>query len=53
MAALGRASPKEHKVFTGGDRPLSTGPCLARAPHGFFGIEGEVVAAIAEWIRKR
>lgn len=53
MAALSGASAKEHKVFTGGDPPLSKGLCQAREPHGFFGIEGEVVKAIAEWIRNR
>jgi hypothetical protein len=53
MAALGAASVKEHKIITGGAPPLSKGPCLARAPHGFFGIEGTVVKAIAEWIKKR
>jgi hypothetical protein len=53
MAALSGASAKEHKVFTRGEPPLSQGPCLARTPHGFFGIEGEVVKAIAEWIRNR
>jgi hypothetical protein len=52
MAALDAASVKEHKVFTGGAPPLSKGPCLARAPHGFFGIEGTVVRAIANWIKK-
>jgi hypothetical protein len=53
MAALSSASAKEHKTFTGGATPLSKGPCLARAPHGFFGIEGKVVRAIAEWIKSR
>jgi pimeloyl-ACP methyl ester carboxylesterase len=53
MAALGAAPAKQHRVFSGGGPPLSKGPCLARTPHGFFGIEGEVVKAIAEWIRKR
>ncbi len=53
MAALSAASAKEHRIVTGGDPPLSKGPCLARAPHGFFGIEGQVVTAIADWIRKR
>ena len=53
MAALSEASAKEHKIFSGGDPPLSKGPCLAQAPHGFFGIEDEVVKAIAEWIKKR
>ena len=53
MAALSRAPAKEHRMFTGGDPPRSKGPCLALAPHGFFGIEGEVVTAIAAWIGKR
>lgn len=53
MAALSGASAKEHKIFTGGDPPLSQGLCQAREPHGFFGIEGEVAKAIAEWIRNR
>jgi len=52
MATLRRSSAKEHKIITGGDSPLSKAPCLARTPHGFFGIEGEVVKAIAEWINK-
>jgi hypothetical protein len=50
LAALSAASAKEHKTFTGGLAPLS-GPCDARAPHGFFGIEERVVKAIADWIR--
>jgi pimeloyl-ACP methyl ester carboxylesterase len=50
ITALKGASPKEHKIFTGGSPPLS-GPCDARAPHGFFGIESAVVEAIADWIK--
>jgi hypothetical protein len=53
IAALGAASVKEHKIFTGGSPPLSKGPCEARVPHGFFGVEGEVIKAIAEWIKSR
>jgi len=53
MAAVSQAPAKEHRVFTGGGPPLSQGPCLARTPHGFLGIEGEVVNAIAAWIGKR
>ena len=53
MAALRAAPAKEHRIFTGGDPPLSRGPCLARTPHGFFGIEDKVVETIAAWIRKR
>jgi hypothetical protein len=50
MAALKQSPRKEHKVWTGGDPPLSKEPCWARTPHGFFGVEGDVVRAIASWI---
>jgi hypothetical protein len=50
IAALAGTSSKEHRIFTGGVAPLS-GPCAARAPHGFFGIEEWVVRAIADWIK--
>jgi len=50
VAALTSASAKEHKIFTGGWAPIS-GPCAARAPHGFFGIEERVVESIAGWIK--
>jgi len=50
LAALSGATAKEHKIFTGGSAPIS-GPCDARAPHGFFGIEAAVVKAIADWIK--
>jgi len=50
VAALTGTSAKAHRIFTGGSAPLS-GPCAARAPHGFFGIEERVVTSIADWIR--
>jgi hypothetical protein len=50
VAALTAAVRKEHRIFAGGLAPLS-GPCAARAPHGFFGIEERVVKAIADWIK--
>lgn len=50
LAALPATSAKEHRIFTGGARPIS-GPCAARAPHGFFGIEEQVVKSIADWIK--
>jgi pimeloyl-ACP methyl ester carboxylesterase len=53
MAAVSQAPAKENKIVTGGAPPLSKGPCLARTPHGFFGVEGEVIRAIAAWIRTR
>ena len=50
MAVLKGTSVKEHKIVTGGNPPLSKGPCMARTPPGFFSIETEVVKAIAGWI---
>ena len=40
---------RELLSFEGGDPPQS-GPCDARSPHGYFGLDAEVVAAIAKWI---
>lgn len=45
-ARLTSALQVEFMAFEGGDTPRS-GPCDALAPHGFLGIEGEVVAWIA------
>jgi hypothetical protein len=50
LAALGGAPAKEQKVFSGGNAPVS-GPCDARAQHGYFGIEASVVKTIADWIK--
>jgi hypothetical protein len=52
IAALTGTPTKEHRIFTGGLAPLS-GPCGARAPHGFYGIEERLVKAIADWIKAR
>ena len=49
IGALSGTAAKEHKIFTGGDPPLSA-PCNARSPHGYFGIEAMVVKSIADWI---
>jgi len=44
------ATPRHELLsFSGGDPPQS-GPCEARAAHGYFGIDAEVVDAIAKWI---
>ncbi|MEX0751731.1 MAG: hypothetical protein WD073_02250 [Xanthobacteraceae bacterium] len=50
VAALKGAPAKEQKIFTGGSAPVS-GPCDAKAQHGYFGIEAGVVKTIAEWIK--
>ena len=45
------ASPNaEAKIFSGG-RTKGGNPCRPRSYHTFYGIEGEVVAAIAEFIK--
>jgi len=45
-----KVSRKELLSFDGGDPPQS-GPCDARAAHGYFGIDTEVVTAIVAWIK--
>jgi pimeloyl-ACP methyl ester carboxylesterase len=40
----------EVKYFTGGKPPV-TKPCEALSAHGFYGIENQVVSAIAEFIK--
>jgi pimeloyl-ACP methyl ester carboxylesterase len=50
MKALKRAPVKELMVFEGG-RPAISAPCEAKAPHGYLGIEAQVVSAIGAWIR--
>jgi dienelactone hydrolase len=50
MEKLTAAPKKELLAFTGGENRGD--PCEARAYHGFNGIEKDVVAKIAEWIRK-
>jgi len=49
MRDLGSAPRRELLTFSGGDPPQS-GPCDARAAHGYLGLDTEVVAAIAKWI---
>ena len=46
---LSAAPRRELLSFEGGAAPQS-GPCEPRAPHGFFGLDAQVVAAIARWI---
>ncbi len=44
-------SPKvEVMYFSGGKRPLSE-PCRSHSPHGFYGIEEQVITAIADFIK--
>jgi pimeloyl-ACP methyl ester carboxylesterase len=47
---LRQAPRRELLTFQDGDPPRS-GPCEAHSAHGFFGLDAEVVAAIAGWIK--
>jgi pimeloyl-ACP methyl ester carboxylesterase len=49
MRRLSAAPRKELLTFSGGDRPQSD-PCEPLAPHGYFGLDAQVVEAIAAWI---
>jgi len=46
-----KSSPKVEIVMVSGGLPPQSPPCEARAQHGFLGIEPEVVARIAGWIK--
>ena len=42
--------PRRELVTFDGGASSQSGPCEARAAHGYFGLDTEVVAAIAKWI---
>jgi hypothetical protein len=48
-AALSRSPRTEVVLFDSGD--FRSSPCQGFSPHGYFGIEPQVVARIAAWIR--
>jgi len=50
MKSLKHASVKELMTFEGGS-PATSPPCEAKSPHGYLGLEPQVVSAIAAWIR--
>jgi Serine aminopeptidase, S33 len=49
MRQLSAAPKRALLTFSGGDRPQSDA-CEPLAPHGYFGIDAQVVDAIAAWI---
>ena len=49
-AAL-KGSPKVEVVTVSGGLPPISPPCEAKAAHGFYGIEDQVVAQICSWIK--
>ena len=50
VKALKGAPVKDLMTFEGGSTPISQ-PCEAKAQHGYLGIEEDVVAKIAAWMR--
>jgi pimeloyl-ACP methyl ester carboxylesterase len=50
MPKLTAAPRKALRFFRGGDTPRS-GPCEPFAPHGFHGLDADVIAVIAVWIK--
>jgi predicted alpha/beta-hydrolase family hydrolase len=49
MALMTQAAPKELLTVSGGS--LRSGPCQALSPHGYYGIEDQVVPSIIAWIQ--
>jgi predicted alpha/beta-hydrolase family hydrolase len=50
IRSLTQSPKKDLLTFDGGDPPRSE-PCEAMSYHGFLGLDAEVVAAIASWIK--
>jgi hypothetical protein len=49
MGRMRQAAVKELVAVSGGT--LRSGPCDALSPHGYYGIEDQVVPAISAWIK--
>ncbi len=45
-----RAAPAKELIVVSGGK-LRSGPCEALSPHGYYGIEDQVVSPIAAWIK--
>lgn len=43
-------SPRRQAILVSGGEPPASGPCEARSPHGFYGIEVETIRRIAAWM---
>ena len=52
-AAAERLAARHDLVSVSGGRPPESGPCDPFSAHGFFGVEGATVDAIAGWMLKR
>jgi len=49
MGRMRQATMKELVAASGGT--LRNGPCDALSPHGYYGVEDQVVATIISWIK--
>jgi len=50
IAAAMRSSPDAHVLMVDGGVSRSDKPCGSLSPHGYYGIEGTVVAKIGGWL---
>lgn len=50
IAERAAQAPKHQVLSFKGGKPAESDPCEALSAHGYFGIEAEVVAAIADWV---
>jgi hypothetical protein len=46
------STPRKQLIAVSGGAPPQSDPCEALSRHGYFGIEDEVVRAIADWIKE-
>jgi hypothetical protein len=46
------STPRKQLIAVSGGIPPQSDPCEALSRHGYFGIEDEVVTAIADWIKE-
>jgi class 3 adenylate cyclase len=51
LAALTRSPRKELVMVTSSQIARRSDPCEGMSPHGYLGIEGEVVQRISDWIK--
>ena len=50
LSALTRSPRKELVMVLGGQIAKRSDPCEAMSPHGYLGIEADVVQRIADWV---
>jgi hypothetical protein len=48
---LSAAEPNVKVLLMEGGQPSTGNPCEANSPHGFLGLDDQVVAAVSQWIK--